>query len=117
MKNETVVPEITVEELQALMNGARKNFVLLDVREEDEFQIASIRESILVPLSRISNEGLAALPDPVHTSPKIIVQCHHGGRSAQVVQWLLQNGFTDVYNLDGGIDAWSRKIDSNVCRY
>jgi rhodanese-related sulfurtransferase len=48
---------------------------------------------------------------------KLVVMCHHGGRSGRVVGWLEANGFTNAVNLDGGIDAWSLKADPAVPRY
>ena len=116
MKSGPTIPSISVEGLKALYDS-NTSFILLDVREEDEYRIATITGSILIPLSKISQEGLSALPETVHSSQKVIVHCHHGGRSSQVVQWLLQEGFNNVSNLEGGIDAWSLRIDSKIPRY
>ena len=52
-----------------------------------------------------------------HRQGRIIVHCHHGGRSLQVAQYLLKQGFTQVQNLSGGIDAWSQTVDPAVPRY
>lgn len=85
---------------------------LIDVRELFEFEIARIDGARLLPLSRF-NEWLGSLRPETET----IVMCHHGVRSAQVCAYLSQNGFTKVFNLDGGIDAWSTEIDRTVARY
>lgn len=85
--------------------------LLLDVREDWERQVAAIPESVHIPLGELPGR-LAELPET-----GIIVYCHHGGRSLQAALWLEQQGFDDVANLDGGIDAWSRSIDDSIPRY
>lgn len=86
--------------------------VLLDVREAWELAIASIPGAVHVPMS--------AIPARVGTfdpAQPVIVMCHHGTRSRMVAQWLESQGFTDVANFDGGIDAWSCRVDPGVPRY
>jgi adenylyltransferase/sulfurtransferase len=85
---------------------------LIDVREPFEYEIASIDGAKLIPLGEIAER----LDELEHERP-IVVHCHSGKRSAQAVQLLLQRGFTEVYNLEGGIDAWSDQIDPDVPRY
>lgn len=85
---------------------------LIDVREPFEFEIARIDGARLLPLSKF-NEWIGALRPETET----IVMCHHGVRSAQVCAYLAQSGFAKVFNLDGGIDAWSAEIDRKVPRY
>ena len=116
MRQTDKINEITVEGLKVVIE-AGADFALVDVREKDEYKRASIPGSILVPMSEIGQKGLSALPTTINATDKVIVHCHHGGRSAQVVQWLLEKGFQDVSNLIGGIDTWSLKIDSTVPRY
>lgn len=87
---------------------------LLDVREEEEHQFAALPNSKLVPLRQI--------PDRVGEleawkERDVVVYCHHGVRSLHAIGWLRQNGFTKLRNLSGGIDAWSREVDSTVQRY
>ncbi len=86
-------------------------YTLLDVREPWESEIASIPGSILIPLGILSSH-LDALD---HEVP-VIVYCHHGVRSASARQLLADNGFT-ASHLAGGIDAWSRDVDSTLARY
>jgi rhodanese-related sulfurtransferase len=96
--------------------AAAEGFVLLDVREPWELQTA-----------RITLPGTTALDIPMQSVPARLAEipatqpvaciCHHGARSAQVVAFLMQRGYTDVYNLAGGIDAWSALVDPRVPRY
>lgn len=90
--------------------------LLLDVREPWEVQLAAIRipgaASLHLPMGQIP-QRLREL-DPAQP---ILCICHHGMRSAQVVAFLERAGFESVYNLAGGIDAWSAKVDPGVPRY
>jgi adenylyltransferase/sulfurtransferase len=86
--------------------------LLLDVREPMEFEIARIEGAKLIPLRE--------LPDRAHELPlnhDIVAMCHHGMRSAQAVGLLRNLGFKRVWNLAGGIDAWSAQVDEAVPRY
>lgn len=106
-------PEISVSEAQRLLTGANPPR-LIDVRESDEFEIARIPGAELLPLSQwpaVAKEKLTDLTQP------LLIQCHHGGRSGQATAFLLRNGYTDVTNLAGGIDAWSLEIDPSIPRY
>lgn len=85
---------------------------LIDVREEWEYEIANINNAELLPLSNFMNHFNKLNPDD-----KIIVYCHHGARSFQVCSYLVQNGFSDVANLDGGINAWAEEVDNSVPQY
>jgi rhodanese-related sulfurtransferase len=90
--------------------------LLLDVREPWEFELAAIRidgiETRLIPMNSVP-ERCGEL-DP---SQPIVCICHHGARSAQVVAFLERRGFESVYNLAGGVDAWSTQVDAAVPRY
>ena len=105
--------EVTVQQVQALRNS-EADFLLLDCRERDEFETARIDGALLVPMSEIGQRVEELSP---HRDRHIVVHCHHGGRSMRVTQWLLQQGFPQVQNMAGGIDAWSLEIDSAVPRY
>ena len=104
------VPSISVQELKRKMD-ARENFSLIDVREPFEFDIAKIDGATLIPLGEI-----ATRIDELENE-EIIVHCHSGARSAQAVDLMRKAGLTNVYNLEGGIDAWSEEIDPSVPRY
>jgi len=111
-------PEILPLEID--VRGVKKlidegvDFFLLDCREPSEYGIAKLDSAVLIPMREIP----ARLPElePVRDQ-RIVVHCHHGGRSMQVTQWLQQQGFAKVQNMAGGIDAWSHEIDSSVARY
>ena len=107
------VPEISVTEAQSRLVGPNPPR-LIDVREADEFEIARIPSAELMPLSQWPALAIEKLTD---RAQPLLIQCHHGGRSARAAEFLLRNGFSDVTNLAGGIDAWSVEIDSTVPRY
>ncbi len=112
-------PEIRVEELAGRLKSSDP-FILLDVREPWELDIAKIADGRLRvrPMSRLAKEGLQALQD-LAESPgvEIYVLCHHGVRSADVTKWLSFNGWTNVFSVAGGIDEYARKIDQSVGMY
>ena len=89
-------------------------FVLLDCREEDEWEFCHIDGAILVPMSGLPS-GVSDL-EP-HRGSEIIVYCHHVVRSLRVAMWLQQQGFKSATSMSGGIEEWSLKIDANVPRY
>ena len=105
--------EINVRGVKNLLDEG-VDFFLLDCREPDEHEIAKLDSAILFPMREIPTriDEMAAVRDQ-----RIVVHCHHGGRSMQVTEWLLQQGFPSVQNMTGGIDAWSLEIDSTVPRY
>jgi adenylyltransferase/sulfurtransferase len=105
------VPAISVSELKRKID-AREAFQLIDVREPFEYELARIQGAKLIPLGEIPMRV-----DELPREKPIVVHCHSGQRSAQAVRLLQQRGFTTVYNLDGGIDAWSDEIDSTVPKY
>ena len=86
--------------------------VFVDVRRPDEVKAAKIKGTLHIPLHQLEAR-LTELPK----DKQIIFHCHHGNRSRFATIMLLCNGFTDVKNMVGGIDAWSREIDSSVPRY
>jgi rhodanese-related sulfurtransferase len=91
---------------------AGESFILLDVREEWEYQRAHIPDSILMPLSEIPKRLSELNPDD-----EIITMCHHGMRSASAQAFLIQQGFSNVSNMTGGIDAYSLSADTAIPRY
>jgi molybdopterin/thiamine biosynthesis adenylyltransferase/rhodanese-related sulfurtransferase len=105
------VPSVSVQELKRKMD-AREPLTLIDVRESWEYDIAQIAGSRLIPLGELE-ERLAELP----REGILVIQCHSGARSEQGAKLLQQAGFANVYNLEGGIEAWSRDVDPTVPRY
>jgi rhodanese-related sulfurtransferase len=108
------VPELTPTEFCARWSAAErgKSVVLLDVRELDELEAAAVSEALHIPMREIP----ARLVELDRTVP-LVVMCHSGGRSRRVAEFLLGNGFSNVFSLRGGIDAWSTEIDPQVPRY
>ena len=92
--------------------------LLLDVREAWEFQLASIAvaqdkaETLHIPMNEVPQRL-----SEIERERTIICVCHHGMRSLHVAHFLAQQGYDDVLNLQGGIDAWSLQIDPSVPRY
>ena len=108
---EAAVPALSVQELKRKID-ASEAFELVDVREPFEFEIARIDGAKLIPLGEIAERA-----EELQREQPIIVHCHSGRRSAQAVQLLQERGFRNVYNLEGGIDAWSEFIDPTVPKY
>ncbi len=103
--------EISARELQR-ERLAKANLLLVDVREPREAQIAHIAGACLIPLRELAGR-LAELPPRA----EIVTLCHHGQRSLKAREILRGAGFANVRSLAGGIDAWSREVDSEVPRY
>lgn len=110
------IPEISVEELAIKLADKDSSLQLIDVRERQEAEIAFIEGFKLLPLSEFS-EWSEQIRVNLNPEAETLVMCHHGMRSAQLCQWLIQNGFTNVKNVAGGIDIYSCLIDSGIPRY
>jgi rhodanese-related sulfurtransferase len=102
---------ITVHRLHDMRLGNEPH-TLLDIRETHELEVCSIDGSIDIPMN--------TLPENMDKLPKekpLVVMCHIGGRSAQVTNWLIQNGYNNALNLEGGISAWAQVIDTEMAQY
>jgi len=108
---ETMHEDVTVTELAAA-RARGDELVLLDVREPFELEIARLDGAVHVPM-RLLPERLGELE---RTRPLVIL-CHHGNRSRVALEYLRGQGFTNLHNLKGGIDAWSLEVDPAVPRY
>ena len=109
----THVPELTPTEFcERWPEGQREEITLLDVREPVEWQTAHVAEAVHVPMRTVP--GRLDELDPQST---IVVMCHGGTRSRRVAEYLAASGYSDVFNLAGGIDAWSVEVDSSIPRY
>jgi len=108
------VPELTPTEFCARWPATERSsgVVLLDVREHVELELAAVADALHVPMREVP----ARLAELERNVP-LVVMCHSGGRSRRVAEFLVGNGFTNVFNLKGGIDAWSTEIDPQVPRY
>jgi rhodanese-related sulfurtransferase len=107
--------EVSPEELRDLMKrpGPRE-FRLIDVREEDEFQICRLEWAELIPLSTLPEQAPRRLVDK---DRPLVVYCHHGMRSQHACEWLSRAGYEHVYNLTGGIEAWAERVEPEMRRY
>jgi sulfur-carrier protein adenylyltransferase/sulfurtransferase len=108
--------EMTVVELKALIDSGADDFVLVDVRNPHEVEIAKIPGSVLIPLPDIENgNGVQRVKDAMGNK-RLIVHCKAGGRSAKALGVLKMNGVTGT-NVIGGTLAWSRDVDASVPEY
>ena len=105
------VIQLSAKDLQKKLASDVKP-LLLDVREPDEFQYTCIEGSQLIPIGQISQRM-----NEIDSTNGCVVICHHGIRSQQVAAYLVRAGLSDIYNLSGGIEAWSVDCDSSVLRY
>ena len=104
---QTMLPE----ELKKRLDAGEKP-ILLDVREPWEFSICKIEGSVNISMSEPEK-----LINELNANDEIIAICHHGMRSFQVCNYLENNGFNKVLNLDGGIDSWAKTIDTDMVQY
>ncbi len=105
------VIQISAKDLQKKRSAAEE-LVLLDVRELNEFEYARIEGSQHIPLNQIPQRM-----NEIDNTVCCVVICHHGMRSQQAADFLVHSGFSNIYNLSGGIDAWSVDCDNTVLRY
>ena len=111
VKKKEILMNLTPEELKARLNRGEK-LVLLDIREPEECAICQIDGSTWIPMRELPTRI-----NELNPKDSVVVYCHSGGRSTQVVRWLLNQGFRQAENLDGGIDAWAELIDPTMERY
>lgn len=108
--------EMTVQDLKQLLDSGKDDFVLLDVRNPHEYEIARIPGSVLIPLSEIeSGEAIPKVKELLN-GHRLIAHCKMGGRSAKALGFLQEAGISGT-NVTGGITAWSREIDSSIPEY
>lgn len=112
-----MVGQMDVSALADSREGNLANAVLLDVREPWEFALARIEGSVNIPMSTLAArvEEVRSLQQSAGTA--LVVICHHGMRSMQVAQFLARHGLENLINLNGGIEAWSARIDPTVPHY
>jgi rhodanese-related sulfurtransferase len=108
------VPELSPTEFAARWPSFanRDDVVLLDVREHDELAVAAVSGALHIPMREVP-----ARLGELDAAKPLVVMCHSGGRSRRVAEYLSANGFAAIFNLTGGIDAWSTQLDSHVPRY
>lgn len=105
--------EVSCKSVQEAL-GAGEPFLFLDCREPGEYATAKIDGAVLMPMSEL---GTRVNEIESRKGDRIVVHCHHGGRSLRVAMWLRQQGFTRAASMAGGIDEWSLTIDPTIPRY
>lgn len=110
------VTQISVTELANRLAQAQGNLQLIDVREPEEVATVSLDGFVNLPLSQFAewSEQIQSRFDP---DAETLVLCHHGVRSAQMCQWLQQQGFTQVKNITGGIEEYAVAVAPTLPRY
>jgi len=96
------------------MQDRGEDFLLLDCRRPDEWETVRLPAGTLIPMQEIVARVGEIEP---YREKTIVVHCHHGGRSLQVVNWLRNQGFAKAQNMQGGIDRWAIEIDTSLPRY
>lgn len=111
-----VPQEMDVQTLGQRLQTEAEQLQLIDVREPWEVETASIPGFENLPLSE-STSWVSTIHDRLDATVETIVMCHHGMRSAQMCQWLCGQGFANVKNVAGGIDAYAVMVDPSIPRY
>ena len=106
-----MIKKIEVTQLNEKFKN-NEDFILLDVRKIEEVLFSKIEKSIHIPMNEIPDRL-----NELDENKEIIVQCKSGKRSAKVCEYLLNQNFTQVKNLEGGIIAWSKQIDTSIQVY
>lgn len=114
--NQQPVGQISVQELANRIAEAGDRIQLVDVREPAELAIAQLEGFTNLPLSQFS-QWSEEIQTRLNPQQETIVLCHHGVRSGQMCHWLLNQGFTHVKNVVGGIEAYALRVDSTIPRY
>ena len=109
--NSGIGMEIEPQALAEMINSHEKKPFLIDCREPWEYEIARIEGATLIPMRQVP-QSLELIP----RNATVVVYCHHGMRSLNVVGWLRQQAI-EAQSLRGGIDCWSLDIDPTVPRY
>ncbi|HYW20830.1 MAG TPA: molybdopterin-synthase adenylyltransferase MoeB [Nodularia sp. (in: cyanobacteria)] len=115
-KQQMEISEMTVKELKELLYSGAKDFVLLDVRNPHEYEIAKIPGAVLIPLPDIENGDGVTKVKEILNGHRLIAHCKLGGRSAKALAILKEAGIEGT-NVKGGINAWSKEVDPSVPEY
>jgi adenylyltransferase/sulfurtransferase len=111
-----MIPEMTVQELKQLLDSGKDDFVLLDVRNPNEYEIAKIDGSVLIPLPELEDGSGIEKVKELANGHRLIAHCKLGGRSAKALNILKQAGIEGT-NVKGGITAWSQEVDPSIPQY
>lgn len=104
--------QMTVHELKERLEQPGAKPVLLDVREGWELKICALPGVLHIPMGQV-----AARTGEIDPDQELVVICHHGVRSLRVAHFLASQGFSKLYNLQGGVNAWAREIDPAMHTY
>lgn len=96
---------ISSEQLKKMIES-EKNLMVIDVREKNEYNTGHIKSAILLPTSEIRSRV-----NEIPKDKKFVLVCASGARSSQVAAWLVQMGYKEVYNLEGGLSSWPYELD------
>lgn len=102
--------ELSAEELEQHLESHSP--FLLDVRQPWEYNVCRLENSTLIPMAQIPSQI-----DELDKDLETVVICHHGIRSRQVARYLEQAGFSNVINLNGGVSAWAKSVDTEMDTY
>ncbi len=116
-KEQADMQEMTVQELKRLLDSDANDYVLLDVRNPHEYEIAKIPGAVLIPLPEIENGAGVSQVKELLNGHKLVVHCKLGGRSAKAIGILKEQAGIEGINVTGGITAWSREVDPSVPEY
>ncbi|MGD9645846.1 MAG: rhodanese-like domain-containing protein [Pirellulales bacterium] len=108
----TLPMEIECRDVKRMLDSG-EDFLLIDCREEEEHAIVHLSEALLLPVSQLQDR-VGELE--AERRRKVVVHCHHGGRSLMVAQFLRERGF-QAQSMAGGIDRWAEQIDTSLPRY
>ncbi len=116
-QQQSEIQEMTVTELKQLLDSGAEGYVVIDVRNPNEYEIARIPGTTLIPLPEIENGDGVAKVQELLNGHKLIAHCKMGGRSAKALAILKERAGIDGINVKGGITAWSREVDPSVPEY
>ena len=109
-----MIPELEPRDLAAWRaDAAREAPLVVDVREPNEHAVCLIDGSMTMPMQTVPSRAATELP----RDRDLVIVCHHGNRSRRVAQWLEQAGYTRLFNLRGGVEAWATDVDPTMPRY
>jgi len=109
--------EITVQQLKQILDEGSGEYVVIDVRNPHEYEIAKIPGAVLIPLPDIENGRGVEQVKELLNGHKLIAHCKMGGRSAKALGILKERAGIEGINVKGGITAWSREVDASVPEY
>ena len=96
------------------LRQSQADFLFLDCREADERALVKIDGTEFIPMGEVPGRLAELVP---HQNRRVVIHCHHGGRSLRLARWLRQQGFSQAQSMRGGVDSWAIEVDPNLPRY